>query len=104
MKPETSDEIIERMADIYATYRSSRYNEDWSFPEWLVNMKIGDEIIDLFIAAEDWRDEGVDNTFTPVEPASSHKIRTGANAEQYCQCTVSQGDGIVCSKCGKYLW
>lgn len=57
MRPETPEEITARMADIMQMYHTSPYNEDWSFPEWLVNMKIGDELWDLFVAAEDWYDE-----------------------------------------------
>jgi transcriptional regulator with XRE-family HTH domain len=44
-----------------------------------------------------------DDTPVLVELAPSRMGRSNT-ATEYCQCAVAEGDGINCSKCGKYLW
>lgn len=53
MKYQTIEQIIERMSEIYTAYRTSNYVEDVSFDEWLTDFAGHDDLIDLFIAADD---------------------------------------------------
>lgn len=53
MKYQTAEQIIERMSEIYTAYIASGYAEDVRFDEWLVDFTGHDDLIDLFIAADD---------------------------------------------------
>jgi hypothetical protein len=57
MNYETAEQIIQRMAEIYEAYRISPYNEDMTFDEWLTGFTGHDDLIDLFIAADDLMNE-----------------------------------------------
>lgn len=52
-KYETWEQIIKRMSEIYTAYRTSPYCEDVRFDGWLVDFTGHDDLIDLFIAADD---------------------------------------------------